>query len=297
MATTYSALADEEKKKVNQIYDKQKQQINVNADASITEAERSYDEQQRAVAVQKLINERKVAESIANLGLTDSGLNRTQQTAVQLSAANAGYNLNRQKQQTIDKINLQRDNDISQIEQQRLATDIEIDNAHAQAEANAAAAQTEANEQASWVIGKNSATLNFQNAGKSFASVGVGVTENIEDGTVTYTDYKSGQSRTFKKTQNPYTGTDNKALVEEFTAFDNGYQPKGVKGQGKFDTNKNGYVIVAGDFYWTTQNSRYGVRQNVFKITKNGTTTYWVWDGGNNEYFQVTQKNGVWEEV
>lgn len=296
MATTYSAQAEEEKKKYNQIYDKQIEQINLISDANIKNLNSTYDDQQRAIEVQKLINERKVAESMANLGLTDSGLNRTQQTAVQLSAANARYQLDRQKQAAIDSYNLDRSNQIAQIEQNRLATDIEIDNNYKQLEESNKKAYAEAlakaQEEASYVIGKNSYTLNRGNVNGSLTNSNVGVVYG--DDKTTYTDYTSGESRTFARTVNPYTGKDNKKLIEKYDAFDNGYQPKGVEGVGAFDTTNKGYVIKAGDYYWMDDNSR----QNVFKITKNGKSTYWVWDGGSNEYFQVKlNKNGKWEEV
>lgn len=296
MATTYSAQAEEEKKKYNQIYDKQIEQINLNSDANIKNLNSTYDDQQRAIEVQKLVNERKVAESMANLGLTDSGLDRTQQTAVQLSAANARYQLDRQKQAAIDSYNLDRSNQIAQIEQNRLATDIEIDNNYRQLEESNKKAHAEAlakaQEEASYVIGKNSYTLNRGNVNGSLTNSNVGVVYG--DDKTTYTDYTSGESRTFARTANPYTGTDNKKAVEKYDAFDNGYQPKGVEGVGAFDTTNKGYVIKAGDYYWMDDNSR----QNVFKITKNGKSTYWVWDGGSNEYFQVKlNKNGKWEEV
>lgn len=298
MATTYSAQAEEEKKKYNQIYDKQIEQINLNSDANIKNLNSTYDDQQRAIEVQKLINERKVAESMANLGLTDSGLNRTQQTAVQLSAANARYQLDRQKQAAIDSYNLDRSNQIAQIEQNRLATDIDIDNTYRQLEESNKKAYAEAlakaQEEASYVIGKKSYTLNRANVNGSLTNSNVGVNYDKENGKTTYTDYTSGESRTFARTVNPYTGTDNKKAVEKYDAFDNGYQPKGVEGVGAFYTTDKGYVFKAGDYYWADDNSR----QNVFKITKNGKSTYWVWDGGSNEYFQVKlNKNGKWEEV
>lgn len=144
MATSLSAQREENKKKSKELYDKQAAAVNANADASIKDVGTAYDDQQRTIAVQKLINERKVAESMANLGSTDSGLNRTQQTAVQLSAANAGYELNRQKQADISKINLQRDNSLSEIEQNRIATEMEINNTYDALEAEERAAKAKA---------------------------------------------------------------------------------------------------------------------------------------------------------
>ncbi len=48
-------------------------------------------------AIQQKINEREVAERMANLGLTDSGLNRTQQTAINVQRSNADAALTQKK--------------------------------------------------------------------------------------------------------------------------------------------------------------------------------------------------------
>ena len=83
----------------------------------LASTKKAYQDQYRENAVQKAINERQVAESIANLGLTDSGLNRTQQTAVQLSAANNKAAIDRQRQSAIDKLNFAKTQDLSTIRQ------------------------------------------------------------------------------------------------------------------------------------------------------------------------------------
>lgn len=68
------------------------------------EAEVSYEGLINTQNVQRLINEKKIAETMANLGLSDSGLNRTQQTAVQLSHSNAMAQLQLQRQKKVDEI-------------------------------------------------------------------------------------------------------------------------------------------------------------------------------------------------
>ena len=92
---------------INEIAAKNKQTITETHNAELKEIEKSYDDQHRINAVQKLINERQVAENMANLGHTDSGLNRTQQTAVQLSYANQNAKLNTQRQSAIDALDRQ----------------------------------------------------------------------------------------------------------------------------------------------------------------------------------------------
>lgn len=68
----------------------------------------AYQKQFDANAVQELVGRRKVEEAMANMGLTDSGLNRTQQTAlsVQRGNADAAARLEQQKktQELQDKI-------------------------------------------------------------------------------------------------------------------------------------------------------------------------------------------------
>ena len=59
-----------------------------------------YDEN----AVRQYIGERRVAENMANMGLTDSGLNRTQQTALQVSRGNADYNTRLQYESAVRSI-------------------------------------------------------------------------------------------------------------------------------------------------------------------------------------------------
>ena len=49
----------------------------------------AYQELYDANAVQELVGRRQVQEAMANLGLTDSGLNRTQQTALSVQRGNA----------------------------------------------------------------------------------------------------------------------------------------------------------------------------------------------------------------
>lgn len=69
-----------------------------------TEAYADYENIVNTQNVQKLINERKLAESMGNAGLTDSGLNRTQQTATQLSYSNAVSKAQIARQKTVDSI-------------------------------------------------------------------------------------------------------------------------------------------------------------------------------------------------
>ncbi len=66
----------------------------------------AYESKYERNAVQKLVNEKQIAERNANLGLTDSGLNRTQQTAAQLSYANQKADIDLARQGALDELSL-----------------------------------------------------------------------------------------------------------------------------------------------------------------------------------------------
>lgn len=81
--------------------------------------------------VQRIINERQIAESMANAGSTDSGLNRTQMTASQLSHSNNYAKLRRQEQAAFDELDRAIAQEISKIEQNRQSTVAGIESEYA----------------------------------------------------------------------------------------------------------------------------------------------------------------------
>ena len=89
---------------VDKFYDTSAQNIKNDFGAQIEETERSYEDLFDQNEVQRIVNERQIAENMSSLGLTDSGLNRTQQTANQLSYSNAKSKLSVQKQAAIDNL-------------------------------------------------------------------------------------------------------------------------------------------------------------------------------------------------
>ncbi len=96
-----------EKDKLNAIeteYGALKKQVKGQYVNDISAVQESYDEYIDRSYVQKLIDKKQVEETMANMGLTDSGLNRTQQTAVELSHSNRTANYNALKQQKIDSL-------------------------------------------------------------------------------------------------------------------------------------------------------------------------------------------------
>lgn len=82
---------------LNQIVDNATNQAVGKVQNEIDKLPTAYQSAYDVNAIQQKINEREVAERMANLGLTNSGLNRTQQTAINIQRANADAALTQQK--------------------------------------------------------------------------------------------------------------------------------------------------------------------------------------------------------
>ncbi len=104
---------------VNKNYDLNVGAIKDNYNTEVANTEQAYNSLYDQNAVSRIINERKIAENMANLGLTDSGLNRTQQTANQLSYANINNQIGIQKQKAIDTLAQTMRNKITELDIQK----------------------------------------------------------------------------------------------------------------------------------------------------------------------------------
>ena len=125
------------------------QGLKQSAEALKQKTEAQYDEIYDANAVNQYISERRVAESMANMGLTDSGLNATQQVALQTSRGNADNRARLQEQAAINDIELQLSQGIAQ--NQRTLRDFEAQT-DAQLKVDNATVDTKATEDANqWV--------------------------------------------------------------------------------------------------------------------------------------------------
>lgn len=125
----YKKKWDEDIAKSNKMYEQQKADIKNNYAGQISEVSAGYDDAYRQNAVQQEVNKRQIEENMANLGLTDSGLNRTQETATQLSYANNKAKLDQNRQLSIDKLNREMASMLSSV-------DINASNAGASINAN-----------------------------------------------------------------------------------------------------------------------------------------------------------------
>lgn len=121
------AYADKKAKTVTELYE-----------GKISDTNQLYEDDLRENEVQKYINARDVAENNANLGLTYAGLNRTQQTAVQLSASNNAAKIERQRQSAVDELTRLMAADLLQIEDERYSSEQSVKSAYKQKASQAA---------------------------------------------------------------------------------------------------------------------------------------------------------------
>lgn len=101
------AISDQYIADIGAAIDKSTESAVGKVDKQITELPTYYQSAYDANAIQEKINERKVAERMANLGLTDSGLNRTQQTALMVSKMNTDSAITQQKNAAVASLKQQ----------------------------------------------------------------------------------------------------------------------------------------------------------------------------------------------
>ena len=119
--------ADAYKQSVGEIFDTQRDQVNKQAESDTQKFGSQYKGLYDEAALKQLVNERNLKQRQASLGLTDSGLTASQQTAIQVSRGNADAKISAQKQAAIDSITLQLEQYLAQIEQNRASSFAEID--------------------------------------------------------------------------------------------------------------------------------------------------------------------------
>ena len=309
------ALADADVGVSNSIYDTQKQNTQNLYQGKIRDTVSSYENALRSNETQRFLNSRAIERRMAEMGLTDSGLNRTQQTAVQLSAANNQGEIQRQRQAAVDTLARTMASELSTIENERAAkeqairsgytseadsratslynadlqsaTDLETANINAAAKVRAAqieaASKAEGTTKPKGLIwGKNSVvSRDFEG---SLLDNNIRVMENA-DGTYTYYDSVSGYDSTFKKGENPFTGTTNEYLLDKDGKYDASkafknthYQPNNIGGVPLKAAAVNG---KAARITWN------GNKQKVWLKNGDANGPAYVWDGASNEYIEL----------
>lgn len=308
---SFATDRDAEKGVINSAHDASKANVQTQYDNAVTDTKVGYESEYQKNAVQKLINEKKVAETNANLGLTDSGLNRTQQTAVQLSYANQKGKIDLARQGVLDDLALNLTSALTEIETNRsvdlLAADQKYnDKAYLAAQTNYNNDLTALNNQIASGYEQYSAIAQAEidaaaevqkaaiSASASGSNSGSGSDTLLWYFTGTYDDDKNpifrnsdGKTQAFGKGVNPYKGLmhndvrDKEGNYDPKKAFSNGYQPNNIGGK----------ELYAQEEYEVYVN---GNKQKVWSYD-NG-KTLWAWDGSINEYIDVTSRKDELEK-
>lgn len=287
----YEAKQNESIVASDAVYDSKIKTIEDTYNQNINKAKQEYEDDYRANAVQKKVNEFYIAEDMANMGLTNSGLSRMQVTANNLSYANNKAKLDRQRQSMVDSLTMEMTNLISSAKTEKLSaaqgirdsyTELAAENASEayKAELEAEAEQTKAyysylekqakaQEEDNYIIKANGANLSRNFVG-SLKDNGVTVRYN-SNGTTTYVDTRSGKSTTMDSSINPYTGTRNDDVDVGFFK-NNPYQPNNIKGVTLKDSTAKMEINGSTQRVWTTNNK-----------------DYYLWDGSKNKYIKLNE--------
>lgn len=303
---------------LNQIYENQKKQSRETNEQEIAKAEASYDDLYRENAVRRLVNQRRVAEDMANLGLTNSGLNRAQQEGVQASFAYQQGELDEGRKETLDSLTAALSAAINEIgdnqkaalanvqdvynqradvyAQNMYAADTEAETRRQEAQARVKAAQASENaakynamlqmqtleRQNAYIIKADGALLSRNFTG-SLRDNGVSVYQDPNKyNNWIYIDENSGKRTSLPKDMNPYKGKVHENA--QYGTFDNGYQPNNL---GKTSNGKIRKLRALKKSNGETQ-----------KMTVNNNSqtiwgcdgTFYVWDttaGKAGDYIQV----------
>lgn len=262
-------------------------------DKQIGNTNTAYESEYQKNAVQKLINEKQIAEKTANLGLTDSGLNRTQQTAAQLSYANQKGKIDLAKQSALDELSLSLSSALSNIEQEAQANKLSIKQTYAQQNAATAAElyNTDVENEYNTYLAQLEANTELQkaqleaslNASASSSNSGSSSDTLLWYYTGTYDNYgnpifrnSDGKTQAFGMGVNPYTGTIHKDA--KYGTFSNGYQPNNINGVKLVNTGLTTNITGKPQTVWYTEE-----KDETGKII----TKYWLWRGNFNRYDEV----------
>lgn len=291
--TANQASEDAEVLVSNQIHDTQSQNVSDSYTKQIDDTKQSYGDAFKANETQRFINARAIERRAAEMGLTDSGLNRTQQTAVQLSYANQKGKLERQQQSAIDTLAAAMNSELATISANKAASEQQIRSAYNEKADSGAIDLYNADQQR--ISDENIAAINAQkeidlaniqaqqtanNSRYKFT----GTTKMNDNGeTVNVFIGPDGKEYAFAKGYNPYTSTNNNLTYKAEVAagigfFSNGYQPKGLVSEGgKFKaTTINGGNVLTYNFK--------GQDQTIWQAPNRH---YFYWDGSKNSYINA----------
>lgn len=310
----------------DKVYDTTKTNTQNTYNTQIQDTKNSYEELYRENAVQKLVNERKIAENMANLGLTDSGLNRTQQTAAQLSYANQKGKLDTSRQKAVDSLASDLAAKISELEANKLAAaesirsgyqqkwqsnattayNNEVDNAtklqQAELENARKLQETAIKEETKRLKNAQTAAEKATKAAKEAAyiikankgSLSYNYKGTLEDNGVSvyYTTDSDGKDITRYVDKNSGKITEIARNVNPYTFTVNPDTEDGTFSNGYQPNNIGGVKLK--DTGNTVTLADKGRTQKVFSLTKNGKTKYYTWNSPKNAYSEVYAKGNKW---
>lgn len=304
-----AASKEAEVNAANSAYNATKQNTQNEYNKVINDTKVAYESDYERNAVQKLINEKTVAEKNANLGLTDSGLNRTQQTAVQLSYANQKGDIDIARQSALNNLTLELTSAITKLETDRNSSILSInekwnnyaDNiAQTNYNNDLTAYNNQINQYAEQLKDIEQAEINAAadlrkaeiNAAadlqKAQISSSASSSKSSKDTllwyfTGTYNHYgnpifrnSDGKTQAFGAGVNPYTGTKHKDA--KYGTFSNGYQPNNIGGTKLKNSGIQTGITGKTQTVWYTE----GKDAKGKIITK-----YWLWRGDLNQYVQL----------
>ena len=219
--STYKSWLEKTKKQINKTYDAQKKQTEDVYNRAINQTSSDAESSYRQNEVDRIFNEKKIAEVNANLGLTNSGLNRTQQTAVQLSHSNRDYEISKARQDAIDNIALEKAGKITEIENNRQNDLYEAKESYDSAVSSAKVKAAEKDK-----------TTKYE-----FTDVLWYYTGTFDENENPIFRNSNGQTQAFGKGVNPYTGNihddakSNGKYDSSKVYSDSPYQPNNIKGE------------------------------------------------------------------
>ncbi len=306
---------------INSAYDKSTANVQAVSDKRVSDTNAEYTSQYERNAVQKLINEKQVAEKMANLGLTDSGLNRTQQTAVQLGYANQKGKLDLAKQSKLDNLALNLTSALTEIETNRSSDLLTADQkwknkADAEAQTNynndmaainkritsaykeygeIVKAETEASSKlpsvsygaggtstGGYIVSSPTGTLSRDYMG-SLKDNGVSTVYSYKDGDISKVTYTDSNSG-ISVSFDVGVNPYTGIMHNDLRDEDGYYDPSKAFSNGYQPNNINGKKLKATD---AKAEIYKGYTQTVFECDGK----YYVWDGGKNKYIKMNDAN------
>lgn len=277
----------------NTEFNNQKQSVTKQYNREIDAAGDAYTDMYSDASVQKYINEREIAENMANLGLVSSGVKSVYDAGNQNRYLNTTGGLDRSKQRDIDSLAGQLNDALTDIENSRTLQETKINNYYdnliseeAESRYEQAVAEEEQRKLEEQLRRENEQLRNeneemLKEKNMPYYKL-LGSYKNSSGKTVYKFADRNGKEWHFDAGINPYTGQRIGGYTnEQLKRYGvwNGYQPKGVVidgyDYGKVELEEKNAVNYQGHVksIWKTKENYKGRNGNPLTLTK-----YWIWD-------------------